>query len=330
MPRLSRVVFCSAVLFTPLAVLAQAGGVPGSAPYPSRPIKLVVPVPPGGAADFIARTIAPKLSASLGQPVVVENRAGASGTIASDFVAKSAPDGYTLLQNSITTHGIGPHLSVKLPYDPMKDLAPVTLLAQLPLIMAVNAGTPWRSVQDLIAEARRQPGKIAFASSGKGGAPHLSGELFRLVAGIDLLHVPYKGSGPAVTDLVGGQVQIMFDGAPSLIAHVQSGKLRVLAAASATRNALVPDAPTFRELGLQGIDVALWYGVMVPAATPAPIIARLATDIDAAVRSPEVVERFRAQATEPMGGSPAQAGQFIRTEFERWGDVVRKAGVKPD
>jgi tripartite-type tricarboxylate transporter receptor subunit TctC len=151
-----------------------------------------------------------------------------------------------------------------------------------------------------------------------------------MVAGIDLLHVPYKGSGPAVTDLVGGQVQIMFDGAPSLIAHVQSGKLRVLAAASATRNALVPDAPTFRELGLQGIDVALWYGVMVPAATPAPIIARLATDIDAAVRSPEVVERFRAQATEPMGGSPAQAAQFIRTEFERWGEVVRKAGVKPD
>jgi tripartite-type tricarboxylate transporter receptor subunit TctC len=291
---------------------------------------MVVPVPPGGAADFIARTLAPKLSAALGQPVVVENRAGASGTIASDFVAKSAPDGYTLLQNSITTHGIGPHLAVKLPYDPMKDLAPVTMLAQLPLIMTVNAGTPWRSVQDLIAEARRTPGKIAFASSGNGGAPHLSGELFRLVAGIDLLHVPYKGSGPAVTDLVGGQVQIMFDGAPSLIAHIQSGKLRVLAAASASRNALVPDAPTFRELGLPGIEVALWYGVMVPAATPAPIVARLATEIDAALRAPEVVERFRAQATEPMGGTPAQAAQFIQAEYARWGDVVRKAGVKPD
>jgi tripartite-type tricarboxylate transporter receptor subunit TctC len=330
MSRVCRVVLCSALIAVSQAAFAQSGGAANPAAYPSRPVKLVVPVPPGGAADFIARTLAPKLSAALGQPVVVENRAGASGTIASDFVAKSAPDGHTLLQNSITTHGIGPHLAVKLPYDPMKDLAPVTMLAQLPLIMTVNAGTPWRSVQDLIAEARRTPGKIAFASSGNGGAPHLSGELFRLVAGIDLLHVPYKGSGPAVTDLVGGQVQIMFDGAPSLIAHIQSGKLRVLAAASASRNARVPDAPTFRELGLPGIEVALWYGVMVPAATPAPIVARLATEIDAALRAPEVVERFRAQATEPMGGTPAQAAQFIQAEYARWGDVVRKAGVKPD
>ncbi len=330
MTRLFNAAFCSALALAPLFAAAQAGNSPSAPQYPTRPIKLVVPVPPGGAADFIARTIAPKLSASLGQPVVVENRAGASGTIASDFVAKSAPDGYTLLQNSITTHGIGPHLSVKLPYDPMKDLVPVTMLAQLPLIMAVNAGTGWRSVQDLITEARRQPGKITFASSGKGGAPHLSGELFRLVAGVDLLHVPYKGSGPAVTDLVGGQVQIMFDGAPSLIAHVQSGKLRVLAAASATRNALVPDAPTFRELGLQGVEVALWYGVMVPATTPAPIIERLAADIGAALKSPDVVERFRSQATEPLGGTSQEAARFIRAEFDRWGEVVRKAGVKPD
>jgi tripartite-type tricarboxylate transporter receptor subunit TctC len=315
------------------SLVAVAQSVAPSTPaagYPSRPVKLVVPVPPGGAADFIARTIAPRLSASLGQPVVVENRAGASGAIASDFVAKSAPDGYTLLQNSITTHGIGPHLASKLPYDPMKDLVPVTMLAKLPLIMAVNAGTGWRSVQDLIAEARRSPGRVTFASSGKGGAPHLSGELFRIVAGVDLLHVPYKGSGPAVTDLVGGQVQIMFDGAPSLIAQVQSGKLRVLAAASAERNPLAPDAPTFRELGLPGIEVALWYGVMVPAATPAAVIERLAADIDAALRVPEVVERFRSQATEPMGGSPRQAADFIRAEYVRWGDVIRKAGVSPD
>jgi len=313
--------------FIPSAASAQSGS---SASYPSRPLRLVVPVPPGGAADFIARTVAPRLSASLGQPVVVENRGGASGAIASDFVAKSAPDGYTLLQNSITTHGIGPHLATRLPYDPMKDLAPVTMLAKLPLIMAVNAGTGWRSVQDLIADARKQPGKIAFASSGKGGAPHLSGELFRIVAGVDLLHVPYKGSGPAVTDLVGGQVQIMFDGAPSLIGHVQSGKLRVLAAASSERNALAPDAPTFRELGLPGVEVALWYGVMVPAATPAPIIERLSAEIDAALRSPEVVERFRAQATEPMGGTARQAASFIQGEYNRWGDVIRKAGVSAD
>lgn len=304
-----------------------AAGVGG---FPSRTVRLVVPVPPGGAADFIARTIAPRLSASLGQPVIVENRAGASGAIASDFVAKATPDGYTVLQNSITTHGIGPHLAAKLPYDPMKDLAPVTMLARLPLILVVNAGTGWRSVQDLIADAKRQPGRITFASSGKGGAPHLTGELFRIVTGADILHVPYKGSGPAVTDLVGGQVQIMFDGAPSLIAHVQSGKLRVLAAASVERNALVPDAPTFRELGYPGVDVALWYGLMVPAATPAVIIERLARDVDAALRAPDVIERFRAQATEPMGGTPAQAAEFIRSEFNRWGEVVRKAGISAE
>ena len=321
------------VLFAlvPSFVTAQAVSAAGTgATYPSRPVRLIVPVPPGGAADFIARTIAPKLSVSLGQPVVVENRAGASGTIASDFVAKSPADGYTILQNSITTHGIGPHLSAKLPYDPMRDLVPVTMLARLPLIMAVNAGTPWRSVQELIAEAKRQPGKIAFASSGKGGAPHLSGELFRIVTGVDLLHVPYKGSGPAVTDLVGGQVQIMFDGAPSLIAHIQSGKLRVLASASIERNPLTPDAPTFREIGFPGIEVALWYGTMVPAGTPASVIERLARDIDAVVRAPDMIERFRSQATEAMGGSTAQAAEFIRAEFDRWGEVVRKARISAD
>lgn len=331
MTRRNLLLLAVTVALAPVWAVAQPSSGPGSsATYPSRPVRLIVPVPPGGAADFIARTIAPKLSASLGQAVVVENRAGASGTIASDFVAKSAADGYTLLQNSITTHGIGPHLSAKLPYDPMRDLVPVAMLARLPLIMAVNGGTSWRSVQDLIAEARRQPGRITFASSGKGGAPHLSGELFRIVTGVDLLHVPYKGSGPAVTDLVGGQVQIMFDGAPSLIAHIQSGKLRVLAAASAERNPLTPDAPTFREIGFPGIEVALWYGVMAPAGTPGAVVERLARDIDAAVRAPDVVERFRSQATEPMGGTTAQAADFIRAEFNRWGDVVRKAGITAD
>lgn len=331
MKSLSLCVFTVVTVISPVFAFAQTNaGAASVSGFPSRAVRLVVPVPPGGAADFIARTIAPRLSASLGQPVIVENRAGASGAIASDFVAKAAPDGYTVLQNSITTHGIGPHLAAKLPYDPMKDLAPVTMLARLPLIMAVNGGTSWRSVQDLIADAKRQPGRITFASSGKGGAPHLTGELFRIVTGADILHVPYKGSGPAVTDLVGGQVQIMFDGAPSLISHIQSGKLRVLAAASAERNALVPDAPTFRELGYPGVDVALWYGLMVPASTPAVIIERLARDVDAALRAPDVIERFRAQATEPMGGSPAQAAEFIRTEFNRWGEVIRKAGISAE
>src|SRR3954466_1743811 len=261
--------------------------------YPNRPIRLIVTVPPGGAADFIARLIGAKLAESLGQPVVVENRAGASGTIAADAVAKAPPDGYTLLQNSITTHGIGPHLFDKLPYDPVKDFAPVSGLALLPLIMAVNADVPAKTVPELIALAKRQP--LNFASSGNGGAPHMAAELFKSVTGAPLVHVPYKGSGPAVADLVGGRVQIMFDAAPSLIQHVRSGKLRVLAAASAERNRLVPEAPTFAELGQPQIAVSLWYGMLAPAGTPRPVIDKLNGAIGKALASPEIVERLHAQ-----------------------------------
>src|SRR4051812_12895887 len=211
--------------------------------YPTHPIRLVVTVPPGGAADFIARLVGARLAESLGQPVLVDNRAGAGGTIASDAVAKAPADGYTLLQNSITTHGIGPHLYSKLPYDPVKDFAPVSMLASLPLIMAVNAEIAARMVPEFIRLSKQE--QYSFASSGNGGAPHMAGELFKSLTGAQMLHVPYKGSGPAVADLAGGRVQVMFDAAPSLINHVRSGKLRVLAAASPARNPLAPEAPTF-------------------------------------------------------------------------------------
>src|SRR6185503_19748775 len=233
----------------------------------------VVTVPPGGAADFIARLVGGKLAESLGQPVLVENRGGAGGTIATDTVAKAAPDGYTLLQNSITTHGVGPLLYSKLPYDPVKDFAPVSGLAVLPLIMAVNAELPPRSVRELIEYSKSHG--LNFASSGNGGAPHMAAELFKSVTGAPLTHVPYKGSGPAVADLVGARVQIMFDAAPSLIQHVRSGKLRVLAAASRQRNRLLPEVPTFAELGYPQVAVSLWYGLLAPAGTPGPVIDRL-------------------------------------------------------
>ncbi len=309
------------------AALAQGTS---AAAFPSKPIRMIVTVPPGGAADFIARTVSSRLASALNQPVLVENRAGASGYIAADFVAKSAPDGYTLLQNSITTHGIGPHLYAKLPLEPMKDLVPVTLLAKLPVIMVINANQSFTTLAELISAARQRPGQIAFASSGNGGAPHMSGELFKAVVGVDLLHVPYKGSGPAVTDLVGGQVQVMFDGAPSLLANIQAGKLKAVATASERRTALMPDLPTFNELGYRGIDIAIWYGVMAPAGTPTEITTRLASEFAKVLQMPEVRERFLSQGTEPMGGTPEQAGAFIRAEFERWGAVVRKAGVKAD
>lgn len=299
-------------------------------PYPNRPIRIIVTVPPGGAADLIARTISSNLATALNQAVVVENHPGASGTLAAGLVAKAAPDGYTLLQNSITTHGIGPHLYPKLPYDPVKDLTPVSMLAQLPLIMTVNANLKIDSLKDLIAAAKQRPGQLAFASSGNGGAPHMAGELLKSIGGIDLLHVPYRGSGPAVADLVGGQVQIMFDGAPSLRPHIQSGKIKALAAANKRRTLLMPELPTFAELGYPGVEVSLWYGLMAPGGTPASIIAKLNSEINKILQSPDINERFLAQGIEPMVGSPDQAASFMRQESDRWGPVVKRVGVKVD
>jgi len=296
--------------------------------WPTRPIRLVVTVPPGGAADFIARLVGAKLADALGQPVLVENRGGAGGTIAADAVAKATPDGYTLLQNSITTHGIGPSLYGKLPYDPVKDFTPVAGLASLPLIMSINADLPVRDVKALIEYSKTH--QLNFASSGNGGAPHMAGELFKSVTGAPITHVPYKGSGPAVADLVGGRVQIMFDAAPSLIAHVRSGKLRVLAAASDQRNRLLPDVPTFAELGYPKVDVSLWYGVLAPAGTTAPVIEKLNREIVKVLDLPEVREKLRAQGADPMSGPPEAFAVFMHDEMAKWAPVVKQAGIKLD
>ena len=296
--------------------------------YPNRPVRLIVTVPPGGAADFIARLVGGKLGDALGQPVLVENRGGAGGTIAADAVAKAAPDGYTLLQNSITTHGVGPHLYSKLPYDPVKDFSAVSGLALLPLIMAVNAELPAKTVNDVVALAKKE--NLNFASSGNGGAPHMAAELFKSVTGAPVTHVPYKGSGPAVADLVGGRVQIMFDAAPSLIAHIRAGKLRVLAAASAERNRLLPEVPTFAELGHARVAVSLWYGLLAPAATPAAIVTRLNAEVAKILQSAEVREKLAAQGAEPMPGTPQAFASFMREEMAKWAPVVKQAGVKLD
>jgi tripartite-type tricarboxylate transporter receptor subunit TctC len=309
-------------------LIALAQSALAQSEYPSRPIRLIVTVPPGGAADFIARLVGGKLAESMGQPVLVENRGGAGGTIATDAVAKAPADGYTLLQNSITTHGVGPHLYSKLPYDPVKDFAPVSMLALLPLVMAVNAELPARSVPELIALSKSS--KLNFASSGNGGAPHMAAELFKSVTGAPITHVPYKGSGPAVADLVGARVQIMFDAAPSLIAHIRSGRLRVLAAASAERNRLLPEAPTFAELGHPQVAVSLWYGVLAPAGTPPPAIEKLNREIAKALESSDVRERLLAQGAEPQPGSPEAFASFMREEMAKWAPVVKQAGVKLD
>ena len=309
-------------------ILAFSTVAAAQADYPSRPIRLIVTVPPGGAADFLARLVGAKVSESLGQPVLVENRGGAGGTIAADAVAKAAPDGYTVLQNSITTHGVGPHLYSKLPYDPVKDFAPVSGLALLPLIMAINADLPAKSVSDVIALSKSA--NLNFASSGNGGAPHMAAELFKSVTGAPITHVPYKGSGPAVADLFGGRVQIMFDAAPSLIAHVRGGKLRVLAAASAERNRLLPEVPTFAELGYPKVAVSLWYGLLAPVGTPRSAIEKLNGAVIRALEAPDVREKLLAQGAEPMPGTPESFAAFMRDEMAKWAPVVKQAGVKLD
>jgi tripartite-type tricarboxylate transporter receptor subunit TctC len=298
--------------------------------YPARPVTLVVPVPPGGAADFIGRTIGAKLADALGQPVVSANRGGAGGTIATAGVAKAEPDGYTLLLASITTHGIGPHLYANLPYNSAKDFAPVIFLANFPLIMTVNADLPARSVAAVVALAKSRPGGLAFASSGNGGAPHLAGELLKSLTGADLLHVPYRGSGPAVIDVVAGRVAIMFDGVPSLLPFILAGKLRPLAAASLMRNPVLPELPTFAELGYRGMDISLWFGMVVPAATPQPIVRRLNAELDKILAMPDIRKSFMDQGAELGGGTAERFGEFMRAESARWRAVVKQAGIKAE
>jgi len=300
------------------------------AEYPVRPIRVIVTVPPGGAADFTARLVGQHLGEAFHQTIVIDNRPGASGMIATSLAAKATPDGYTLLQNSTTTHGIGPGLIPKLPYDPLGDFAPVIQINTIPLIMVVNRDVPASSVQELIALAKASPGRIKFASAGVGSAPHMAGELFKLVTGADLTHVPYKGSGPAVVDLASGQVQVMFDGAPSLLAQIKTGRLRPLAAASAKRNRLLPDLPTFAELGYKGVEAGLWYGVLAPAGTPKNVVRKLNTEINRILATPQVQERFAEQGAEVVGGTPERFGAFMRSEIARWGAVVKRAGIKAE
>ncbi len=298
--------------------------------YPSRPVQLVVTVPPGGAADLVARMIGAKLADALGQSVIIVNRGGAAGTTAAASVAKAEGDGYTLLLNTIATHGIGPHLYANLPYDPVKDFAPVILLARLPLIMTVTASLPADSVADVIALAKARPGRLAYASAGTGGAPHLAGELFKSLTATDLLHVPYRGSGPAVIDLIAGRVVIMFDAAPALLPFITSGQLRPLAAASLQRHRLLPDVPSFAELGYPRMDIALWYGIVAPAATPQPIVQRLNAELVKILDLPDIRKNLADQGADIAGGTTVWYDTFMREESARWGAVVRQAGIKPE
>jgi tripartite-type tricarboxylate transporter receptor subunit TctC len=311
-------------------VFMQHGPARAQADYPNRPVTLVVTVPPGGAADFVARLIGNKLSEALGQSVVISNRAGAGGTTAAVQVSKTDPDGYNLLLNTIATHGIGPHIYANLGYDPVKDFAPVILIAKLPLILAVNADVPAKSVSELVALAKAKPNELSFSSAGTGGAPHLAGELFKSLTGTELLHVPYRGSGPAVIDLIAGRITMMFDATPSLLPNITAGKLRPLAAASPQRHRLLPDVPSFAELGYPKMDIALWYGIVTRGGTPVPIVQRLNTELAKILQMPDVRKALADQGADVSSGSPEDFAAFMRNESERWSAVVKQAGIKPE
>jgi tripartite-type tricarboxylate transporter receptor subunit TctC len=290
---------------------------------------MVVPFAPGGATDIIARTVAQKLSERLGQPVVVENKPGAGTTIGNAEVAKAKPDGYTLLF-APTPFVISQVVYATLPYDPKKDFTPVSLLATSPFILVVNANVQARSVAELVAAAKAKPGSITFCSAGNGTVPHLAGELFKLRAGVNVVHVPYKGGGPAIVDLVGGQVDMMFATPIEVSQHVQSGKLRVLGATSQKRLPAYPDVPTLSESGYPGFEVASFFGVLAPAGTPNNVVAKLAGDLAWVMEQPEVRERFAAQSATANVQDPAAFARFLDAEREKWTDIVKRSGAKVD
>jgi tripartite-type tricarboxylate transporter receptor subunit TctC len=298
--------------------------------YPQRPVRLVVPVPPGGASDFTARIVGAKLTELLGQNIIVENRPGAAGTIACDLVAQSVPDGYTLVFSSSTTHGIAPSVYKKLPYDPMKSFTHIALINTIPAVMVVHQSIPAKTVKEFVALAKEKPNTYLFGSSGNGGPPHLLGELFKMVTGAPITHVPYKGSGPAVVDLAGGQLHLMLDGLPSLIGQIKSGKLRPLASASAKRSNVLPDLPTMAEAGYPGVEGGLWFGISGAAGTPSVAAERLSKGIFAITAQEEVKERFASVGgfATPLG--PREYTEFIRKDIAKWAPVVKAAGVSVD
>ncbi len=310
-----------------LAVLAAGSQ---AQTYPSRPIRLVVPFPAAGTTDILAREVGQRLSATFGQSVVIDNRPGAGGNIGSDLVAKSAPDGYTLLMGTVGTHAINPNLYAKMPYDHLKDFVPVVLVASVPNVLEVTPSLPVHSVADLIRLAKAKPGQINFASSGSGTSIHLSGELFKAMAGVDMTHVPYKGSAPALTDLIGGQVQVMFDNLPSSLPQIKAGKLRAIAVTSAQRAPALPDIPTIAESGLPGFEATSWFGILAPAGTSPAIVARINADVNQWLQSPEAKEKLLAQGAAAAGGSPEQFGAYIRAETEKWAKVVKASGARVD
>jgi len=296
--------------------------------YPARPVRLIVPAPPGSAPDFLSRLISPKLTDMWGQPIVIDNVVGAGGNIGTDRVAKAAADGYTLLFNTIGPISVNVSMYKELPYDPQKDLAPITLVAKVPNILVVHPSVPVRNVRELIAYGKANPGKLRYASPGSGTSPHLAAELLNTSTGLKMLHVPYKSSAQMTTDLLGGQVEVMFHNAPVVLPHIKAGTARGLGVTSSNRQSSAPDIPTVAEAGVPGFEVTAWFGFMAPGNTSAAVINKVHADVVKALAMPDVRERMLPQAAEPVGNTPQEYAAFITAEIAKWAKVVKESGAK--
>ncbi len=319
-------VLCAAIGAAGIALAADAQ----AQAYPTKPIRMICPFPPGGTTDLVARLVAQKLSEAWGEQVIVDNRGGAGGVIGTEMAARSAPDGYTVLLGSITTHAVNPALYKKISFNPIKDFAPVSLVVSSPQLLAVHPSVPAKSVKELIALAKSKPGQLNYASAGSGTSPHLTFELFRSVAGIDVTHVPYKGTGPAITELVGGQVQMMITGVVALMPHVKSGKLRGVAVTSMKRVSALPNLPTIAESGLPKFDVSSWFGVFLPAGTSRAIVTKMNGEVRKILEIPEVRQRLIDLGADPASNSPEEFATYVKAEMARWGMVVRETGARVD
>jgi tripartite-type tricarboxylate transporter receptor subunit TctC len=309
------------VMFQPSLGIAQA--------YPVKPVRIVVPFPAGGGTDLMARTLGDKLAAALGQPFLTDNRSGAGGAVGTDFAAKAAPDGYTLLVVSSSALVIGPNLMRKSPYDPLRDLTPIILISSSPNVLVIHPSVPAKNVKELIALAKRRPGVLNYASNGAGTLSHLTAELFKLQGGIEIMHVPYKGAPPAVVDTMAGNVSLLFSAYPTVSAQVKSGRLRALAVTSVKRVSLAPDLPTMAET-LPGFDSSQWWGMFGPAGMSPAIVSRLNAEMQKALAMADVKKRLAADAADPIGGSEADCARFLRTDFEKWRKVISEVGVQPN
>lgn len=315
-------------LFSGVALSAAISAAAADA-YPSKTIRWVVPFTPGGAMDTMARTLGDKMSQSMKQPVVIENRPGAGGVVGSTTVAKSEPDGYTMMIVSIG-HAVNPSLYPKLAYDPIKDFEPVSLVGIVPNVLVVNPSVNANNVSELISLAKAQPGKMTFASAGSGTTIHLAGELFASMANVDILHVPYKGSAPAVTDLMGRQVDMMFDSVSSAKPYIDAGRLKPLAVTTTKRSSVLPNVPTVAEAGIKGYELSGWYAVFVPAKTPQSVVNRINEELVKALKQPDVKARFAQIGAEPVGSSPAELARYLKSETAKWSEIVRARNIKAD